>query len=227
MKSFRRCCGEGITTPVGMRGARMEGAGKTRWMNERWERRGRGYKRWESEKSKWAGRRTSGAKTRRAKSRGKPQAEGRTEAWRQTRFVKTALGDGYFLVISACSCARESPPLPPIISHRWCSSSPRTAALLDRLSSVIARNQRDEMWNRCDVLSMMPFTGRGCAGLCLVKKWALSTHLTLFDFLNSKTRDTCVLEVWCFTPVQMEQCHLSLCERERTHKKTRTLVMVS
>lgn len=30
MKSFRRRCGEGITTPVGMRGAGMEGEGKTR-----------------------------------------------------------------------------------------------------------------------------------------------------------------------------------------------------
>lgn len=34
MKSFRRRCGEGITTPLRMRGAGMEGEGKTSGMKE-------------------------------------------------------------------------------------------------------------------------------------------------------------------------------------------------
>lgn len=48
MKSFRRHCGEGITTPVGMWGMGMEGERKTRMDDEEqeegWERPEEGHK---------------------------------------------------------------------------------------------------------------------------------------------------------------------------------------
>ena len=62
--------------------------------------------------------------------------------------------------LSASLCVRESPLLPQIISHHLRSSTLRfpvsagRAALLDRLNTVTAREQRDEMWNGCDVLNM-------------------------------------------------------------------------
>lgn len=128
MKSFRRRCGEGITTPLRMRGAGMEGEGRQV-----------GWRRGEEEKGKGG----NEARTRSQQERERPRAAAKQEAQKpnerraghsgrerrlEARWHTGCNRAGWWLFpenLSASLCVRESPLLPQIISHHLRSSTLR------------------------------------------------------------------------------------------------------
>lgn len=171
MKSFRRHCGEGITTPVGMREAGIEGEGKTRGMKEGWKRRGKGYKLWKNEKSTWAKKIMSGGETRRTKKTHKPKIHERIiEARWQTGTA------GWWLFpdnICGFSGVRELPSLPPIISLP-CSA---VSGLVHQ--AELCNCQEPESWNALWCFKHDAVVGRSYTRQCLVNKWGLTWQFEL------------------------------------------------